>query len=148
MGKPKRPFISQGTRRIQLESVPDTGGTTGNPISESNAKRKRSADYEQVEPPFKSPEKRPLSIVWQELSPLMKIGGSIGSFFLAVALPAVWYLSKLDTNVDTLKSDVRDVKQRTDGLERGAIRQDERIGYLEKGITNARTDNARNVQKK
>jgi hypothetical protein len=148
MGKPKRPFTSQGTRRIRLESVPDTGGTTGDPLSESNAKRKRSADYEPVEPPFKGREKKPLSIVWQELSPLMKVGGSIGSFFIVVVLPAVWYLSKLDTNVDTLKIDVRDVKQRTDGLERSAIRQDERIGYLEKGITNTKTDNARNVQKK
>ena len=78
----------------------------------------------------------------------MKFGGSIGGFFIAVVLPAVWYFSKLDTNVDTLKSDVRDVKTRTEGLERSAIRHDERIGQLEKGLINTKTDTTRNVQKK
>lgn len=148
MGKPKRPFTHQGTRRIRLDSVPDTGGTTEDPLSERIAKRKRSADFEPVEPPFKNPGKKTPSVVWQELTPFMRVGGSIGGFFIAVVLPAVWYLSKLDTNVDTLKSDVREVKQRTEGLERSAIRQDERIGHLEKGLTNTKTDTTRNVQKK
>lgn len=148
MGKPKRPFTHQGTRRIRLDSVPGTGGTTEDPLSERVAKRKRSADFEPVEPPFKNPEKKTLPVGWQELSPFMKFGGSIGGFFIAFVLPAVWYLSKLDTNVDTLKSDVREVKQRTEGLERSAIRQDERIGHLEKGLTNTKTDTTPNVQKK
>lgn len=148
MGKPKRPFTHQGTRRIRLDSIPDTFGTTEDPLSEPIAKGKRSTDFEPVDPPFKSPEKRALSEVWQELSPFVKFGGSIGSFFIVIVLPAVWYLSRLDTNVDTLKSDVRDVKQRTDVLERSAIRQDERIGYLEKDFTNTKSNTNRSVQKK
>jgi hypothetical protein len=148
MGKRKRPFSYQGTRRISLESIPDTGGTIGDPVSARIAKRQRSAEFESVEPPFKSPEKKTLFMDWQELSPFIKFGIAIASFFIAIVVPAVWYMSKLDSNVDTLNTDVRDVKQRTDELGRNAIRQDERIGYLEKTVGNAKLDTTRNSQKK
>lgn len=148
MRKRRRPFPYESGRRVVLENVQDTTGTTDDPIAESLAKRQRSAEYEKVDPPFGVAEKRGIAAIWHDLMPFLKVAGAIISFFVAVVLPIVWYASKLDSNVDTLKTDVRDVKQRTEELANNSVQHDERLDGLEKSIVNINTELKRGSAKK
>lgn len=133
-GKRKRPFPSHQGRRVSLEDIHDTEATTDDTILERAAKRQRNLDYEKIDPPFRAAEKKSTSIKWDELLPYVKVAGSIVGFFITVVLPIVWYASKLDSNVDALKTDVRDVKQKTDELVKNSIQQGERLDSLEQSI--------------
>jgi hypothetical protein len=133
-GKRKKPFPYQPNRRVALEDIHDTGATTEEPLSESATKRQRNIDYEKIDPPFRAPVKKGTVIKWEDLFPILRVAGAIVGFFIAVVLPVVWYASKLDSNVDALKTDVRDVKQKTEELVKNSIKQGERLDGLERSI--------------
>lgn len=133
--KHKRPRYRQAGRRIALENVKDTAATTVDPLSDQLTKGQRSEDYEKIDPPFRaSPTQTPF-IRWDQISPTLRLIGGVVLFFSTFILPAVWYASKLDSNVDTLKTDVRDVKQRTEELVKNSIQHGERLDSLEKSTS-------------
>jgi hypothetical protein len=111
-----------------LDAVPDTGSTTvGN---QANPKE----TSEKLDPPFR-PDKEPL-IDAALLMRFMKVGGAVAMFFITIVLPAVWYLSKLDSTVDVLQANVTEIKQKTDGLVRESVLFGGRLDALEKSINN------------
>mgnify|MGYP001147441028 CR=1 FL=1 len=138
-GRRKGPAPNQMVRRVALEHVQDTGATTENVSAERQSKRQRKENYEKLDPPFRAPEQNETPIDWATLRPVLKIGGGIIGFFLTFVLPIVWYASKVDSNVDSLQVDVRDVKQRTEELVKDSIQQRGRLDNLERTISRGAT---------
>lgn len=111
-----------------LDTVQDTGSTTG----ESRERRKETS--EKLDPPFRV-EKESL-IDADLLARFLKVGAAVAGFFITVVLPVVWYASKLDSRVDTLKVDVTEIKQRTEELVKNSVQHDGRLDLLEKTVNN------------
>lgn len=133
MGKRKRPPI-QGGKQINLETVSDTGDTNAVGTSSQTSNRPDNFEYEKIEPSFNSYNNGARGISWQEIVSHFNIAKGVAGFFLLFILPFSWYLSKLDSNVDNLKTDVHDVKSKTDELARTTIRQGERLDAIEKSV--------------
>lgn len=116
-------------KRIDLDAALDTGGTLGNPAKDTSLHKRNREDIQEVDPAFNdAPESLPFS--FRHITLTMKI--------LAVILPAgataVWYLSKLDSNVDVLKTNVGEVRVRTEELLRTSIQHGEKLETLEKSV--------------
>lgn len=122
----------QTTRGVDLENIHDTESTTVALSPEPQRKQARRETSEKADPPFRgSQEKEPLiNEVW--VVRLLKFGTAIITFFVTIVLPGVWYASKLDSRVDTLQVDVRDIKQKTEDLVKNSVQHGGRIDVLER----------------
>jgi hypothetical protein len=122
----------QTTRSVDLENIKDTESTTSALSPERQRKQARRETSEKADPPFRgSQEKEPfITEVW--VVRFLKFGTAIIGFFVTIVLPAVWYASKLDSRVDTLQVDVRDIKQKTEDLVKNSVQHGGRIDVLER----------------
>lgn len=83
-----------------------------------------------VPPPFKGETKK--SVTWADLSLTAKIITGLLTFVITVVTPAVWFASRINSEVSVLKDDVKDVKEDTKKIQEDTIRQSSRIDTLEK----------------
>ena len=123
------------TRRIDLAHVPDTSATTNGPPDSTLTKAKRNEAYEKVDPPFKNNESQSKIITWGEIGLIRKVALAIGSFFVFVVIPIVWFASSLNTNVSILQADIKDVKGKTGELVENSVKYSQRLGSLETQVS-------------
>lgn len=137
MGKRRRnkQLPPQHVRGVDLTHVPDTSATADNPLSDKRRRKKSKERYEKVEPPFKNTGAKDNAITWSELGLISKIGGGIAAFFLTIVLPVVWFASSLNTNVETLQGNVKDIKDTTEELVNNSVKHSQRLDGLEKSVS-------------
>lgn len=134
--------------KIDLDKVSGTESTIEDPIIKAATEKKANGDYEPVDPPFKNPEKKGIIIAREDISFFIKVAGTIIGFFITVVLPIVWYASKLDSNVENIRTEVVEVKDRTDQLVEKSIKHSEIINNLEKNIFEIKSDiKSKNINK-
>lgn len=127
--KPKRSPTSG--RKTNLDASLDTGGTIGAPSRVSGQSMGVNLEVESVDPAF-SPE--PKGFLWQDVPPGLKTATIVVFSAISIIVSGVWYLSKLDSNVDVLKTNLGEVKIRTEELVRTSIQHGEKLDTLEKSV--------------
>lgn len=133
-GRRKRPPSHQLAGREALQNIQDTGATTDNSSAERQAKQKRSERYEKVDPPFRASQATEPSFDPAALLPGLKFVGKYVLPVLGFVLTAVWYASKLDSNVDALQVEVKEIDLRTEELMKNSIQHSGRLDSLEMEI--------------
>lgn len=133
-GRRKRP-PPQMAGREALENIRDTSETLGNPSSAREAKRQRRERYEPVDPLFRGPNPPEPGFDLAALVPGLKFVAKYVLPVLTLLLSIVWYASKLDSSVDSLKVEVKGIGVRTEELMKSSIEQSGRLDNLEMRIT-------------
>lgn len=72
------------------------------------------------------------AVTWGQLSRQWRVIAGVGGFFLFVVLPFSIYLTRIETNLDSVKGDVKELKVKTEGLLIDSGKQTVRLDHLEK----------------
>ena len=137
MGKRRgnKPRPPQKTRGVDLDHVADTSATNEGPLSEIKRRNASSEAYEKIDPPFKGMGDRETPITGSTVGLIWKVGIGIAAFFITVVIPVVWFASSLNTNVETLQSDVKEVKDKTAELVSNSVKHSQRLDGLERSVS-------------
>lgn len=133
-GKRKGKSTNRGIRRVDLDKIQDTGGTTDYLNTEDRAHRLRDREYEELVPPFKHSGKQSDG---NDMAYLFRNIYKVTAFILVIlagSWAVIWYASKIDSDVSLLKTEVIQVKAKTEELMNTSIRHGERLGNVEKTI--------------
>lgn len=130
--KPPQPYM---IGRNVLENIHDTGATTDEPSTEHEAKRKHKEQSVKVDPPFRGPKVTEPSFDLAALLPGLKFAAKYALPFLGLAATIIWYASKLDSNVDSLQVEVKDISAKTEELVKSSIQQSGRLDNIEMAIS-------------
>ena len=131
----RKPQPPTHERRVELTHVPDTSATTDDPLSNKRRRKKYHETYEKISPPFNSSEVRDKPITWNEIGIIWKVGGVIVAFFITIVIPVVWFSSSLNTNVEILQVDVKEIKSKTVDLVSNSMNHSQRLDGLEKSVS-------------
>ena len=134
-------------RKTNLDAALDTGGTLGTPPRGPEQRRGSQLEVETVDPALR-PESKSWAFIWQDVPPALKTATVVVISVVSGIGYGVWYLSKLDSNVDVLKMNVGEVKVRTEELVRTSIQHGEKLGTLEKAVESLNTKDVSPTKKK
>jgi hypothetical protein len=134
-------------RKTNLDAALDTGGTISPPSRGSEQFMGNHLEVETVDPALK-PEPKSWHFILQDVPPGLKTAIAVILSVVSGVGYGVWYLSKLDSNVDTLKISVGEVKVRTEELVRTSIQHDEKLGTLEKAVESLNAKDVSPTKKK
>lgn len=131
---------------MRLDSPLDTSGTHVDGVVGSSRQGGDNYVTEKVEPAFKG-AKQDVSPRWfSDIPPLAKATAAILAVIIAIGAPSVWWMARLDTNVDNLKAVVTEIKGRTEDVFRASLQQGGRIDNLEKTVDAIKVPPAPQVQ--
>lgn len=134
----KKPLIPQmgGTRRIDLDHIQGTSGTTTNQVDlQTEGKRAQSDNFEKVNPPIRKPSASGF-IKWSEISFTTKVV----LWIAPILLISSWYASQLFSKVETNQSDIKGIKGKVEQIVEHSIKNSVRIDSLEKTVNTPRMD--------
>lgn len=135
---PKIPNKGQEYRNL-LDQARDTVNTFGGPKPEGSQKSKYN-ETTPVEPPFKGDGGSENYVTHSEVRLTWKVAGVLGLIVLGVVVPSVWFASTINSSVNGLQKDVKDVKTKTERLIESSIRQDDRLDSLSTSIKELHAD--------
>lgn len=119
---------------MRLDRPLDTSGTRAEGVAGQSTQDAGRYLTEKVEPTFKGSGRDASSRWFTDIPPLAKATGAILAAIIAIGAPSVWWISRLDTNVDNLKTVVTEIKSRTEDIFRASVQQGGRIDNLEKSM--------------
>ena len=120
---------------MRLDGLLDTADTVATGEVHGAGRSIGDLKVEKLEPTFKGPEDGNSSLDWwKTLPPLARATTAVVAVIVAFGAPSVWWVSKLDTNVDNLKTNVSEIRTRTDDLFRTSVQQGDRLETVEKSI--------------
>lgn len=127
--------VSGRNNKMRLDDPLDTGQTieeVGSPIPGGTASARRATTNSvKVGAAYVEPEQQKW---WAVLPPLAKATTAVLVVILPLAGISIWWVSRLDANVENLKISVSDVKARTEELFRSSVQQQSRLDMLDKSM--------------
>lgn len=125
--KPVKYFRTRVPRQQGLDNVPDASGTV-----HSDIEKEKPSEYGrtfEAGPNF--PKKEGFL---KNISLVVKIAISVGTFFVVVVVPTIWFAAKLHGDVDNLKDDTKESKEKIEKLVESSVKQENRLDNLEKNL--------------
>ncbi len=126
-------------KQINLDNL-DTSGT----VNEKTVSATQGFEYDdivKVPPPFKG-DKGNQAITWSELSYTWKVVCIIGSLFMVIGVPSIWFVSKIESKVENIENNVSDIKQTTQELTKTTIINASKIESIERFLDEDRKNTA------
>lgn len=114
----QKPRDYRSSRQPIQRYSPDDSGTTGLEDRAGIPNPATPIQPEKVPPidPVLRGQPAPSPVTWDQLKQNGKIIAGITSFVIVVVIPAVHYLTRLYSSVETVQSDVKDIKVKTEKL--------------------------------
>lgn len=112
MAKRRPPPPARGNN-TRLDSALDTSGTRADGVSGQSTQGTGRYLTEKVEPVFKGAPPDASSRWFSDIPPLAKATAAILAVIVALGAPSVWWISRVDTNVDNLKTIVAEIKSQS-----------------------------------
>lgn len=112
MARNPKKMIRGGSRKqvLNLSDVRDTSETSQGP-KEEEPLHDEHGEFVEVPPPFQG-ERSQVFITRSEVTFGWKIAGIVAGIFIVVVVPVVWFVSSLNSNVQTMQSDLNDVQKK------------------------------------
>ena len=136
MARKRHKFPSRPPRKqYNLDGISDTSETSASESSEPNKTQNEYDEFYKVPPPFKGKEgEGSKPITWNDLKFSSKIFAIIFAFFVMIVIPSVWYASRVETNINTIQSDILEIKKTTKELTKTTIKNTDRLDHIEKSV--------------
>lgn len=134
MGRKRKVILPQQRKQssIDLDNVPGTSETENN-ADEAAKKTSRYKSTEKIPPPFKG-EKETHFVSWSDINLTWKVAALIGTLFLAVGVPVIWFSANMNSKIQNIGVEVVEIKKRMEKYFVMSIRNEERINNTDKTI--------------
>jgi len=135
-GKNKRRYPQSPTKsnKVNLEKSRETSATANEDLIKKNAESTIEDSFEKLPPPFQGDNEVRKIPSWNDLSLILKVTITVGSFFIAIIIPIVIFGSGMQNDLGNLHDDIKEIKIETAELIDNSNKYSERLYEVEKNI--------------